>query len=303
MIRGWVPAWLLAVPLAASAAGSGTVEFEFTSFSGPMAMAQQSKSSDPTQWASRGVVNGVVPTANGWADSGYRFSDPSDPDGYVTGSLAQVPGGGNSVTLKYEWDLAGDYENVISFAPRDFVDVAAGQDFVLGTLSFKNGGWYGGGATAAFNTPTQLGFTITTSSSSGQAFNQTLSGFITMVVNSPYPNDTTTLAGQQAEADWVYFVGAGGGSVAADMGSFRVYDDCCKPEGFTATGSVDVVARFGSLDLVSFANPQGGFVNGSLGALPPSLLVPEPGTWATLLAGLGLTAAVVRARRQSSAGG
>ncbi len=301
----WLPALLLASPMLAlagepaPAAGSGTVQFEFTSFNGPMALARQSELIDPTVWATRGVVNGVVPTANGWADAGYTGVDPY---GYVTGAMAQVPGGGSSVNLKYAWDTPGDYENVISFTPRSFTNVAVGQDFVLGTLTFKNGGWYGGGATAAFNTPTSLGFTITTVSPTGPAFNQTLSGSITMVVNAPDPNDSTTLAGQQAEADWVYFVGASGGAVAADMGSFRVYDDCCKPEGATATGSVDVVARFGSLDLVSFANPQGGFVNGSLGALPPALPVPEPGTWVTLLAGLGLTGAAVRRRRQAPTG-
>jgi hypothetical protein len=194
-----------------------------------------------------------------------------------------------SVVLRYTALAPGDAaENIISFAPRPFTNVALGQDFVLGTLTFQNGAWTGGGDTPAFNIPSNLDFRITTTSPDGPAFNQTITGTVKLVVNQVDPNlfPYTDPANQNAEADWVYIDSP---AVVGSMGSFRVYDrGNAAPPGFTNIGSVDVIARFNSLDLVGLANPRGGFVSGSVVPLPtvPAVAAPEPGTWALLATGL-----------------
>lgn len=275
----------------AAQTGSGTVAFAFTSFSGPISLSTFADRNDPTAWGTRGLVNEVAVAPSGtWVDGGYINS----PDfGHVLGSTALAPS--NTVALRYDYVTAGTLqENVISFVPRPFTNVSVGQNFVLGTLTFQNGFWYGGGGTPAFNVTSDLGFTITTSSASGAAFNQTITGVVRMVVNAPDEADPTTSAGQMAQADWVYIDSP---AAIGTLGAFRVYDDCCKPAGAGTIGTVDVIARFNSLDLVGLANPSGGFITGSVAALPTSA-VPEPTTWA--LVGSGLCVLVARLRRRGS---
>lgn len=278
---------------AAAQLGSGTVSFTFTSFTGPMAVSTQAASGDPTQWPLTGLVNDVAPTPTGaWVTR----DGVAGGGGYVIGTH-QFTTPATSVNLRYTvFDPTSPVANILSFAARPFTNVAVGQDFVLGTLTFQNGGWFGSGATAALNTPTDLGFRITTTSASGAQFNQTIVGSLRMTVNAPDNNDVTTLPGQEAEADWVHLTGP---AVVAGAGAFRVFDDCCKPAGFTNVGSVDVIARFGSLDLVGFASARGGFITPGVNPLPPNpvgpgTVVPEPSTWALLGVGLAALAGGVR---------
>jgi hypothetical protein len=286
---------LAALPSAAEAA-SGTVNFGFTTFSGPYVRAAEADAQNPAAWGYRGLVNGnsAIPTFDHWAPT----SAGSVTDGFSVGSQA-ISGAPNSVDLRYDYIQDGDsFINIISFAPSAFTNVAVGQDFKLGTLTFQNGGWYGAGNTAAFNTPTDLGFTLSTVSADGAQFNQTITGTIRLSVNSPFPNDLTTLGGQEAEADWISLYSS---AATVQFQAFRVFDDCCKPAGFTNVGTVDVYAHFGSLDLVDFRNPSGGFLTDTNGVLPPVVTpppgVPEPASWALLIAGFGLTGAVQRRRR------
>jgi hypothetical protein len=89
-------------------------------------------------------LSSVPPYYLGWSSVGIPGSDI----GYVTG-LMNLPST-LTVSMRFEGVSAGSpEENIISFNPRTFSNVATGQDFVLGTLTFKNGGWNGAGYTAA----------------------------------------------------------------------------------------------------------------------------------------------------------
>jgi hypothetical protein len=273
--------------------GSGTVSWRFTSFSGPFSNFNDSFPG----FSFGGLLNGtpIAPPS-----STRSFADVASTSGFNVGSVP-IAGSPSSVTLVYDLPGISGFENVIAFAPADFSDVPLGRDFVLGTLTFTNGGWFGGGNIAGLNTPTVLGFELTTSSSDGPAFNQTIIGSIVMTVNAPDPNDLSTLAGQQAEADWISLTSS---AAINPFPAFRVYDSCCKPPGATNTGSVQLLARFNSLDLVGFTNPTGGgFLTTSNDPLPPvpprpPQPVPEPAALALLLAGLGALGAVSRRRRR-----
>jgi hypothetical protein len=300
---------------AMAATGSGTVEFRFTSFAGPYELNLPAGVFGPDPVViGPGSVNGVTPTAFGAPVSN------GNPNGttWQQGSIAETESGGSfpltgapttSVRLVDQPDLYGNdpfwepFQTVFTWTPATFTNVMVGQQFTLGTLTFQNGSWFGGGVTAADNLPTRMGFRVTTFSDDPQ-FRQSRNLVLVHTVNAPFPNDTTVLAGQQAAADWVTIVDQASGLPLGSFPSFRVYDRNQTPPGETNIGSVDLIGSFGSLNILGFANPQGGFLSPDDNPLPPVIPggggpqpIPEPDSWALLIAGFGLTGAVLRRRR------
>jgi hypothetical protein len=306
----WYQAVIATTALLASTpvlAASGTVNFTFTSFQGPTQLVRLPYPGLPVIVRRTGLVNNeVVPLDGGSAP----YSSASSLGWYTGATTFTTPL--SQVGFRYaEVDEGSVADNFLSFEPADFSNVSLGQSFKLGTLTFKNGGWFGAGKTPADNLPTYFGFTITTSSLDGAAFNQTIAGTIKVTVNAPADNNTDTLAGQEAEADWVTIVSS---ALLQTGDSLRVYDDYAKPSGSSNIGSIDLIAYFNSLDLVGFDNPQGGgfFTAGDQAlpndpflpvVIPPVGGVPEPASWALMVAGFGLTGAAMRQpRRRKHAG-
>ncbi len=284
---------VIAAPAAAAAphTGSGTVSFAFTGFSGPF--AQTLAANDPADagaWLSVGAINGVVPSFTGSAVV-------SNPNVKLVVGAAAVSG--TSADFVYiDAYRPNPIHNIVSFTPAAFSDVTQGQNFTLGTMGFTNGQWYGGDANPLFNVPLYLDFTLSTASATA-AFNQTITGRIKVVTNVAAGYDCTQPQVQRDEAD---FLTVDSSANLGSTGSLRVYDQLCKPAGATNFGSIDLIAQFGSLHIAGFANPGGsGFYSpsGVPGPLPVGG-VPEPATWALLVAGFGIAGLSLRRRTQRS---
>ncbi|MBU6165735.1 MAG: PEPxxWA-CTERM sorting domain-containing protein [Alphaproteobacteria bacterium] len=306
-------ALLLAAGPAVAATGSGTVEFRFTNFFGPHELVLPPNPGFHDGITITGTVNGVTPTPLGPPQPTGRTTGFSAGSFYNTGLVGATISGGTfpltgtpttTVSLLTDASDAGTpFENLFTWTPASFSGVSTGQEFRLGTLTFQNGSWFGGGATSAFNTPTILGFRVTTTSSTPE-FNQSRNLVLIHTVNAPDNNDTSTDAGKDAAADWVTIYDQ---ENDVTLNSFRVYDNNQTPAGFTNVGSVDLMGRFGSLGITGFANPVGGFITASSDPLPSVPFppgpgggggaIPEPASWAMLIAGFGLIGAVARRRR------
>lgn len=196
---------------------------------------------------------------------------------------AVFPISGNEVTFGYQSSF-GAIQNSFKFEGSTEIEVSGtGSDhpFLLGSLSFTNGQFY----PLAF-----LAVELTTHSSDPLYDNHKLNMEINFVSNNP---DLPYTPEQQA--DYFYISGT------PELGSVRVYDSfACPTIDACGSGSVDLYGFVNSLHLAHFADPsEGVFISSSIEPWLP-LPVPEPETYAMLLAGLGLLGFFARNRKQAA---
>ncbi|MCS6986405.1 MAG: PEPxxWA-CTERM sorting domain-containing protein [Sphingomonadaceae bacterium] len=303
-----VPAMVAAPALAT---GSGDVTLNFTSISGPLARGPAGTAFEPDEWFSNSVINGVPTTV----DDIWGSVQVTDNPAGLHHHLGTRPLSGSSVDfylVNFGFPLTS-FSNRIAFASNGFQDVVPGQDFVIGTITYQNGAWHGGGIPNSRNVPNDFTFILQTFSSAFE-FSQTAYGIIrhtTNIFNGAFDDP----ADYDAEADWItVFETDASFTPIRELGSLRVYDSGLAPPGseFTNVGSIDLVARFGSLRLVGLANPRGGFFTAGSDPLPgggisppppppPPPPIPEPATWAILVAGFALVGSALRRRRLAPA--
>lgn len=288
MIRKWLCAGLVlacagSAPSKAdptSVSDSVSFDFNFTGFSGAFAWsdANDISASTPSTYSAVGAVNGVQPVYDG-----IHVDRDAGGSQWIIGGTA--PLSGTSATL-----VASSFPglpNVVSFIPTSAQVVATNVPFVLGTLSFTNGAWFGGVGNLPFN----LSFTVTTHSTT-PALNQVWSDSFVVETNVG-SGSCSDPAVQATNADFVSVSGA------PLMGSLRVFEPFCAPTpDLTQTGSAEIIAVFDGLEPLRFANVQGdGFLSSSVTPGPLPSGVPEPTTWTLLALGfLGLGFAGYRSR-------
>ncbi len=270
---------LAASPAAATLTGSGTVDFTFTAFHGPF-------SQDFGRFLFQGRVNGGTPVDNGTGQPFFpRNGDLALSGQSVSFSPSVILGG---------MILSTSTNNIISFMPiASFTNQPRGVPFKIGTFTFTNGEWFGGFlGNPLLAIPSFFDFTLTTHSATPE-FNQIINDSVKMTVNAA---DCSLPRGPEDQADFISIAGA------PQLGSLRVYDSggggACTPAGFTQTGTIDLFVKFNSLDYVALRNPQGGFFSPSA-APGPLGGVPEPASWALMIAGFGLVGATARRRRST----
>jgi hypothetical protein len=168
--------------------------------------------------------------------------------------------------------------NFFKFDGTSFENVQIGQTFVLGTLSYKNGiGFIGLGLPGSIGASytSELKVSSSSSTTSPFNFNQILTEQIRLDItyNSFVVDGVLFVATPEQAADILYFPNR------PELGSFRIYEN--------STGTVEVLGRFGSLQLAGFGNAvSGGFVYPTISPIPnaPAVSVPESGNIAGLVA-------------------
>lgn len=170
----------------------------------------------------------------------------------------------------------GETHNLLEFIPATAQNAVLGQEFLIGTFKLRNGSWFGGLGEG----DSLFAFSVTTASADatldGHTFSDVLRYRITQfaVGNTPAQN-----------ADYFYFDGR------PELGTMSVYERSDSPTG-SNQGSIDLYGRIGSLIPTRLANPEGGAFIAA---------VPEPESYAMLLAGLGLLGWIAHRRKHQRA--
>lgn len=261
---------LLACAGSAPAMAGPTVSFDFsfTGFSGAFAWSNGDTTSanDPSSYLGVGMVNGITPLYDGThADRNASGSQ------WIIGGTAALNGGTTATMVASTFP---GIPNIVSFSPEANEAPSPDGSFVLGTLSFTNGAWFGGTA----NLPFELSFTVTSHSATPEFDNQMWTDSFVVVTNVASGNCSDP-AVQANNADFVYASGA------AFMGSLRVPEPFCAANSdVTQEGSAKIIGDFDALEPLRFADVQGeAFLSSSV--TPGPLSTPEPSTWVMLTLG------------------
>ena len=185
-------------------------------------------------------------------------------------------------TNQLDFSLPDSAPSFFKFDGTSFENVQVGQTFVLGTLSYKNGLGFIGGHTS------ELAVSSSSSTTTPFDFNQILTEQIRLDItyNFLLVDGVIFDATPEQQADILYFPNR------PELGSFRIYEN--------STGTVEVLGRFGSLELAGFGNAiSGGFVDPTIDPIPtaPAVSVPEPSSILSFLA-LGTLGAASTLKRK-----
>jgi hypothetical protein len=253
----------IGVGVCAPPAGAAPVSVVGTisSFSGPVAYPPDSPQ---TVGFGPSLLNGfqVVPDT------------PSSRAGVGLVSFDFAPG--TSVVDFYNEGDRQSERNRLEFIPATVENAVVGQEYLIGTFKLQNGVWFGGLGEG----DSLFAFSATTVSADpaldGHTFSDVLRYRITQFAagNTPEQN-----------ADFFYF------DRRPELGTMSVYERSDSPTG-SNQGTIDLYARIGSLIPTRLANPGGGAFIAA---------VPEPESYAMLLAGLGLLGWVVHRRKHQGA--
>lgn len=177
-------------------------------------------------------------------------------------------------TSSVEFYNTGEVHNLLQFTPATGQSALLGEEFLIGTFTLQNGSWFGGLGEG----DSLFSFSVTTSSADSALDGHTFSDVIRYKITQSAVGNTPA-----QNADYFLFDGR------PDLGTMRVYERFDSPTG-SNSGSIDLYGRIGSLVPTRFANPQGGvFISAS---------IPEPETYAMLLAGLGMLGFAARRRKE-----
>lgn len=174
--------------------------------------------------------------------------------------------------------------NAVSFTPAKGADVGAGDVFKLGSFTFTNGAWLGGFPDSLFQ------MNLRTVSANPALDGHMLGTYLGLHVTDGLSPDGSRYSPDPVDnADYFYLTSSPFFGGTEKIGYVGVYeaDPELLPPGGSNTGSIDLYGQIGSLIPIGFANPQGVKLRSAIpvvDGLPPA--IPEPGTWALLLAGL-----------------